>query len=184
MPAPPARYNGWVAEVIVRAERPDDAAAITTVVTAAFPTAAEATLVERLRDADALTGTWVAEHDGTIVGHVAFSPVTIEDNGGKHSTAVGLGPVAVAPTQQRRGVGVALIEHGLAQLHRDGHALVVVLGSPAYYPRFGFVRADLHGIGWEHEAPPEAFMVRELVHGAATSQPGIVRYHPAFADCG
>ena len=163
---------------IVRPEREDDHGAVETVLLDAFESPLEAHLVQALREAGALTLSLVAEIDGQVVGHVAFSPVSIAREGGTYD-AVGLAPVAVLETHQRKGIGAALIEAGLESLRRDGHALVVLLGHPSYYPRFGFSRADGFGLRWEHDAPPEAFMALELVPGAA--QPGVVRYHPAFA---
>lgn len=113
----------------------------------------------------------VAEKDGEIVGHVAFSPVEI------HGQAVnwyGLGPVAVRPDKQRQGIGARLIEAGLYQIKTHGAAGCVVLGDPGYYARFGF-KADpaLHFPG----VPVEYF--QRLDFGDDTRQ-GVVVYHRAF----
>lgn len=163
---------------IVRPERDEDHHAVASVLLDAFESPLEAHLVQALRDAGALTLSLVAEVDGQVAGHIAFSPVSIAREGETYE-AVGLAPVAVLGSHQRRGIGGVLIEAGLEALRRDGHALVVLLGHPSYYPRFGFSRADGFGLRWEHDAPPEAFMALELVPGAA--RPGVVRYHPAFA---
>lgn len=158
----------------VRAELPDDAAAIRAVICEAFGQEGEADLVEALRAAGALTCSLVAIVDDAIVGHVAFSPVHVDA-----TPAIGLAPVAVRVAHQRRGIGDALIREGLARLAAAGHELVIVLGHPRYYPRFGFVPAHQRGISWEHPVDPASLMVLELRPGAA--RPGVVRYHPAFA---
>lgn len=125
---------------LVRAERPGDSNAIHDVIEAAFAGAThasgtEAAIVAALRAAGVLSLSLVAEEKGKIVGHVAFSPVAVEDG------AVGwfgLGPVAVRPDRQRRGIGDALIAEGLGRLKAAEAAGCVVLGDPAYYGRFGF----------------------------------------------
>lgn len=163
----------------VRLEEPGDIAAIATVHRAAFPTDLEARLVDALRDAGRLVVSVVAEADGQVVGHVAFSPVTVEgiDLGG-----VGLAPLAVLPAWQRRGVGSALVPAGLAACRGLGARFVVVLGEPAYYGRFGFLRADALGLTNEYHPGPE-FQVLALVAGGLPS-PGLVRYAPEFAAFG
>lgn len=161
----------------IRPERPDDAPAIRRVHEQAFERAGEAELVAALRVAGAAVVSLVAEDRGVIVGHVLFSPVAIGDDG---ATGLGLGPVAVLPERQRRGIGAALIRHGLAECGRLGHGVVVVLGHPGYYPRFGFVRASARGLRCEYDAPDDAFMVVELTPGALRGGGGLVRYHPEF----
>ena len=174
--------------MIVRDERPEDAAAVRHVLEHAFGQAEEADLVDRLRLAGAVTVSAVAT-DGTvdcgaasgrIIGHILFSRVTI---GGRHpaAPAVGLAPMAVTPEHQRRGVGTALVETGLTRCREGGVGLVVVLGHPDYYPRFGFRPAHLSGLSCEYDSPPEAFMVLELEDGALGACTGVVRYHPVFA---
>jgi putative acetyltransferase len=163
--------------VRIRPEGADDAAAIHAVNAAAFPTADEADLVDALRAAHAVLLSLVAEaDDGAIVGHVLFSPVTI-DRPGTSAVAVGLAPMAVAPSHQRRGVGGRLIAAGLDALRAAGEKAVVVLGHPAYYPRFGFRPAADLGLRWEggHD---DAFFALELVPGALAGPPGVVRYRP------
>lgn len=162
----------------MRQEAPSDAAAIRAVLVDAFETPAEADLVERLREAGALVLSMVAVLDGEVVAHVAYSPVTIGDD---DAPAIGLAPVAVLGAHQRRGLGGALIRASLDRLRELGHRVVVLLGSPDYYPRFGFVPAARHDVGCEYDAPPECFMLLELVAGAAAGLHGTARYHPAFA---
>ena len=127
--------------VRIRSETPVDETAISTVITAAFLEAEhsdgnEAKIVERLREGASLTVSIVAADGDRIVGHVAFSPVTID---GRSDGWFGLGPVAVVSDRQRDGIGSALIEAGLAQLRLQGSRGCVVLGEPGYYGRFGFV---------------------------------------------
>src|SRR5262245_15027160 len=144
----------------IRPEVPADAAAIRRVLEAAFPTAVEAHLVDRLRAEGHLINSLVAEDDGAIVGYIAFSPVRI-DGAAVDETALGLAPRAVVPGHQRRGVGGDLVREGLAACERAGCGFVVVLGEPVYYRRFGFDRGDRRGLGNEYGAD-EAFMVLEF----------------------
>lgn len=163
----------------VREETPSDVASIFALNAAAFETDAEARLVDALRNANALTSSLVAQQSGHIVGHAAFSPVTITD-GQRVTTAVGLGPMAVLPQRQRGGVGSALVHEGLRALATQDVSLCIVLGHPNYYPRFGFERACLHGIRWEHDVPDDVFFVKALRNGALDEVRGIVRYRPEF----
>jgi putative acetyltransferase len=89
--------------------------------------------------------------------------------------------MAVLPAYQRRGIGSQLVEAGLTACHPTLYGVVVVLGHPHYYPRFGFTPAKLHGIVWEHDAPDEAFMVKEIQEGALAQTRGVVKYRPEFA---
>jgi putative acetyltransferase len=162
----------------VRAEQPGDAAAIRRVHERAFGRANEAVLVDALRDAGAHVVSLVAEDDdGAVVGHIVFSRVAVGDGGG----GLGLGPVAVVPERQGLGLGSLLVRRGLAECRRYGHGVVIVLGHPGFYPRFGFVPASTRGLRSEYNAPDDAFLVVELVPGALGAARGLVRYHPAFA---
>jgi putative acetyltransferase len=171
--------------VIVRDERPEDVVAIRAVVTAAFERSDEAALVDALREAGAATFSLVAEHEGHVVGHVAFSPVTIlpivPEPSAASPTASGLAPLAVLPALHHRGVGSALVRAGLDRCRSADVAVVVVLGSPAYYGRFGFVDAARHHVRCEYEAPPGAFQLLELQPGALSGGPALARYRKEFA---
>ena len=132
----------------------------------------EAEIVDALRAADALFLSLVACEADAVVGHVAFSPVTIDK---EHRGWFGLGPVAVLPGYQRRGIGKALIGTGLGELRRRRAGGCVVLGDPDYYARFGFVadpRLRLAGV------PPTHF--RRLAFNPELPS-GRVEYHSAFA---
>ncbi len=175
--------------MIIRDERPEDAADVRRVLERAFEQTDEADLVDRLRLAGAVTVSAVAASDpddgetapDRVIGHILFSPITI-DGRQPPLPAVGLALMAVDPAHQRRGVGTALVETGLARCREQGVGVVVVLGHPDYYPRFGFRTAHLSGLSSEYDSPPEAFMALELTAGALDRCSGLVRYRPAFAD--
>ncbi|MGE8687962.1 MAG: GNAT family N-acetyltransferase [Achromobacter sp.] len=130
----------------------------------------EGRIIDSLREAGALTLSLVAWEDGRMAGHIAFSPVTVSDGS---SDWYGLGPVAVRPDRQGRGIGAALLREGLARLRALGAAGCVVLGDPGYYGRFGFARAALTYPG----VPPEYFMALSFTRPAQ----GEVAYHAAFS---
>ncbi|NHF73647.1 GNAT family N-acetyltransferase [Paracoccus xiamenensis] len=160
---------------LIRPETPADAAAISALTTAAFAGAehsdgTEAQIVARLRDAGALLLSLVAERDGEIIGHVAFSDVTID---GKDRGWVGLGPVSVSPGLQAGGIGSALIRDGISRL-KSSRKGCVVLGDPGYYTRFGFAVAP--GLTYP-DVQAEYFMALSW-DGPAPM--GEVAYHPAF----
>jgi len=161
--------------LVIREEAPADVAAIHAVERRAFDRAGEADLVDRLRADGALLVSLVADLDGHIVGHVAFSPVAIEGA----RDVVGLGPVAVLPALQTCAIGARMIEEGLARARERGARAAVVLGHPDYYPRFGFVVSTRFGIRYP-DVPEDAFMAAELEPGALAGARGAVRYHPAF----
>ena len=163
----------------IRSERRTDAAAVRLVNERAFGQPDEADIVDRLRERAAAYIGLVAVSDGEVVGHIAFSRVTIEPPRLALS-AFGLAPMAVLPRLQQTGIGSALVREGLAACRRAGGGAVFVLGHPAYYPRFGFEPAADRGIRSEYDVPPEAFMVLELRVGALDGVEGIARYDPAL----
>lgn len=146
----------------------------------AFPTDAEANLVDAIRGCTAPQVSLVAVGPaGEVIGHILFTPVEIRSPEGA-GQALGLGPMAVAPGCQRRGVGAALIEAGLGACRAAGAPVVVVLGHSDYYPRFGFRPAWDAGLYYGEPGPNPAFMVCELERGALGGRSGEVVYHPAF----
>ncbi len=147
---------------------------------AAFGRGEEADLIDRLRARAASYLAFVAVDGGAMVGHIAFTPVTV-DRAPAGFSALGLAPMAVLPGHQRQGVGAALVRAGLAACRKVGADGVFVLGHPAYYPRFGFEPAAPYGIGNEYGAPPKAFMVKSLTPGALGDVTGTARYDPALA---
>ncbi len=165
----------------IRPEKPEDVPAISTLNEAAFPTSAEADLVDSLRDQDAHVLSLVAVDGDQVVGHILFSPVVIETESGPID-ALGLAPMSVLPDRQRGGIGSRLVTAGLTQCTALDYPAVVVLGHPDYYPRFGFIQADRQGITCEFPSPPESFMIKELRPGALDGRSGIAKYHAAFRD--
>ncbi len=147
---------------------------------AAFGTSAEADLVDLLRPKAGKLVSLVAEVDDTVVGHVLFSPVSLSAH--DNLNIMGLGPMAVAPDHQRKGIGSALVREGLEQCKQLGCQAVVVLGHAEYYPRFGFVPAARYAIRSEFDVPEDVFMIAELVAGALRGASGVVRYDEAFGS--
>jgi putative acetyltransferase len=167
--------------VEIRAERPADAAAISLVTVAAFHDVpqggqAEARIIEGLRKAGALTVSLVAAEAGDIIGHVAFSPVTIAMAQGATAQGAwyGLGPVAVRPDRQGQGVGRVLIEAGIRRLRALQAAGCVVLGDPRYYCHFGFESDSALTYG----GTPSPYFQRLMLGGPPAR--GEVAYHSAF----
>ena len=164
--------------LIIRPEIPQDHRAVFAVNAAAFETSSEADLVEALRARAQPTVSLVAELDGLVVGHIFFSPVIAAAD--RSIRIMGLGPMAVAPEYQDRGIGSALVRAGLDACQELGVCAVVVLGHPGYYPRFGFEPASHFGICCEYEVPEDTFMALELAAGSLRGVRGQVTYHEAF----
>lgn len=160
--------------VSVRPARPGDYAAISTIVTAAFGRADEAAIVEALRVEGAALVELVAEDAGSIVGHVLFSRMQARPA----AFVAALGPLAVTPQRQRHGVGSALARQGIEACGFLGAAAIVVLGHPAYYPRFGFSAEAAATIRSPFAGLP-AFMALELQPEALAS-PIDLAYPAAF----
>lgn len=167
--------------MIVRAEVAGDVSAVAAVNRAAFGQPDEAELVDRLRAMAQPRVSLVAVDGDTVIGHIFFSPVTIEQ-APRESLWMGLAPMAVQPDHQRLGIGSGLVREGLGACRVLGADGVVVLGHPHYYPRFGFAPAGRFGLRSEYEVPDDTFMALALVSGALTRVAGLVRYAPAFAD--
>jgi putative acetyltransferase len=166
--------------ISIRLECPEDIAAIRVVNEAAFEESAEADIVDVLRDACPDILSLVAESDGEIVGHILFSPVTIED-GPQSMQGMGLAPMAVTPNHQRQGIGSKLVEAGLEILREQGRPFVIVLGHPEFYPRFGFVPASRQGLRSQWESVPDAaFMVVVLDEASMVGVTGVARYRDEF----
>jgi len=161
--------------IAVRDEAPDDVAAIRAVNDAAFDQPLEGRIVDALRSHGAVRLSLVAEVEGRVVGHLLFSPVTSAGGEG-----LGLGPMAVTPDQQRRGIGAALIEAALARLRAAGFPFIVVLGHHEYYTRFGFVPASRYGLRCEWDVPNEAFLVHVIDPAGTAAAAGLIRYRPEF----
>jgi len=163
----------------VRPETSEDIDSVRHVNEQAFSQEEEAEIVAKLRDRAALTVSLVAVQENEIVGHIAFSPAAIESESLSFEAVV-LAPMAVLPAYQKQGIGGQLIRTGLEECRSLGYEVVVVLGHPTYYPRFGFVPAKPKGITCEFEVPEEAFMVLELREGALRGRSGMVKFQPEF----
>lgn len=166
--------------VLIRSETSADVGAIAELTVAAFRTLAvsnqtEQFVIAALRAAKALTISLVAEADGRVVGHIAFSPVTISDGS---PDWYGLGPVSVLPEYQRRGIGSALIQEGLSRLKDLGARGCCLVGHPGYYQRFGFRNVP----GLVVEGVPQEVIFALSFDGPVPQ--GRVEFHPGFkADC-
>ncbi|MGH8886645.1 MAG: GNAT family N-acetyltransferase [Egibacteraceae bacterium] len=164
-------------DVSIRPESPRDHAAVRAVHAAAFGHAAEADLVDALRDSPAWVPQFslVAESDGGIVGHVLLTRVAIATGAG-----LALAPLGVLPHRQRRGVGSALVRAVLEAAATAGEPLVVVLGDPAYYGRFGFLPASRYGVTCAYDVSDEVFQALPLPTYSGAPR-GLVRYPEPFS---
>jgi putative acetyltransferase len=163
--------------VVVRPEAITDHAAIRQVNGLAFGGEDEARLVDALRDSGHVRTSLVAEADGVVVGHILFSDLPIMTQKGE-VMGLSLAPLAVVPSHQRRGIGSMLAREGLRVCRDAGHRVVVVLGHPEFYPRFGFSANMGEPLKSPYSGP--AFMALELVPGALRGIEGEVRYPPPF----
>ena len=163
-------------EIDIRSETIDDIGPIAEVTVAAFQTLEisnhiEQFIIEALRAAKVLTLSLVAVIDGRVIGHIAFSPVTISDG---TQDWYGLGPVSVLPKYQRQGIGKALIHEGLSRLKSMQARGCCLVGHPEYYKKFGFDNIP----GLVHEGvPPEVFLA--LPFDGKTPR-GSVTFHEGF----
>lgn len=168
--------------ISVRTEQPGDTPSIRRVIEQAFGRTQEADVVDKLRSTCAGYLSLVALVDDTLVGHILFSPATIETPDGIIE-GMGMAPVSVLPDHQRRGVGYELIRTGLSRLKAQGCPFVIVLGHPEYYPRYGFERASLHNIRCQWgNVPDEAFMILVMDKTALAGVSGVARYRSEWDD--
>jgi putative acetyltransferase len=173
----------------VRNKLPGDEAQICEVTKSAFETSefghnGEAGLIDQLRSEGAAAISLVAEYENQIVGHILFSPATIEWTS-RSSTGLGLAPVSVVPEFQRQRIGSRLIEAGLEAAANGTSEFVIVLGHPDYYPKFGFTPASASNVRCEFEGvPDEAFMIRWAEQSGPCDDSGIAKYHSAFSTLG
>lgn len=145
---------------------------------AAFGGSDEAALVDKLRADGHVLLSLVAEFESRIVGHILFSRMWIKTPTSVLVSAVALAPIAVLPERQRQGIGGQLIRHGLELLRGQGEKIVIVLGHPGYYPKFGFSVEKARLL--ESPFPAEAYMAIELSPGALDGVRGAVVYPAAF----
>jgi putative acetyltransferase len=161
---------------MIRHARPTDHAAIRAVVEAAFDKAEEADLIERLREAGDVMFELVEETEGEIVGHILYSRLWADSL----NLYAALAPLAVRPDRQRDGIGKRLTIASIDTAREFGAHAVVVLGHPAYYPKFGFSAEAAARLNSSFSGSP-AFMALALEPGALDA-PLLVAYPDAFAD--
>jgi putative hydrolase of the HAD superfamily len=166
----------------LRPETPADVPGVRVVEESAFGRATEANLVDLCRQRGKVGLSLVAVRDGNIVGHVLFTPVTL-DPPRPGWRGLGLGPIAVLPEFQRTGIGSQLMQTGLEMCREWGFDFVVLLGDPNYYSRFGFIPAKEFGLDNEYGVEDE-FMARELKPGVLKGTRALVRYVPEFKETG
>jgi len=169
-------YEPMNPKIVIRNETHDDISAITEVTIAAFKTLeisnhTEQFIIEALRVARALTVSLVAEMDGQVIGHIAFSPVTISDG---TPNWYGLGPVSVFPEHQRKGIGKALIKEGLSRLKDMNAQGCCLVGHPDYYRNLGFKNIS----GLVHEGVPQEVFFALSFDGRTPL--GTVAFHEGF----
>ena len=166
--------------ISVRLEEARDHDHVHAINLAAFEGGPEADLVDTLRSSCPDHLSLVAEEEGRVVGHILFTPVTVESSGGEFE-GMGLAPMAVTPERHRSGIGSLLVRRGLEVLRDQSCPFVVVLGHPEYYPRFGFERASAFGLRSQWDGvPDEAFMVLVVDHGTLPDGGGVARYRDEF----
>jgi putative acetyltransferase len=165
----------------IRKEIPADHDAVHYVVARAFGQEVEAEMVDKLRDGRMAVVSLVAVVDNSIVGHILFSPVTIEPEI-ENFKALVLAPVSVLPEYQDKGIGAQLITAGLEECRRLGYGAIFLVGQPEYYPRFGFVPAAENSIRCEFEVPEQAWMVLELKPDTLSGRTGTVFFQPEFKE--
>jgi putative acetyltransferase len=167
--------------ITIRPESPGDVESVFVVYLAAFGRLQEPVLVQSLRENQGLLLSLVAVSEGSLVGGVAFSAITLEPTAPGLRLA-GLGPLAVLPDYQGRGIGSRLVRTGLQQCLELGVAAVFLVGEPEFYSRFGFGRASIFGIRCEFDVPEAYWLVQELHPQALAGVQGLARYRSEFHE--
>jgi len=162
----------------IREERADDVAAVRNMNRRAFGQDQESNIVDALRANGAALLSLVATLDDRVVGHIMYSPLTI----GGNVTGAALGPMAVLPEHQRQGIGSKLVKVGNQKLKDAGYPFIIVVGHADYYPRFGFKRANEHGITCEWDLPDDVFMLLVLDQAKMESVSGLATYRHEFSS--
>jgi putative acetyltransferase len=166
--------------VTIRPEHPDDIVSVRALNEKVFGQPTEAAIVDSIRATCPDAVSLVAVDDSQIVGHIFFSPVFVSGERGTIQ-GMGLAPMAVLPERQRQGVGSKLVQAGIDVIRERNCPLIIVLGHPEYYPRFGFVPASLHGLSCQWDGvPDEAFMALILDEATMTNVSGTIRYRDEF----
>jgi len=169
-------------DIKIREEIFQDIEAIRAIINQAFSQPQEANIVDKLRaNCDGLLSL-VALQDEKIIGHILFSPVTIEGSLGILK-GMGLAPMALLAQFQRQGVGSELVQAGIESLRKSKCPFIIVLGHPEYYPRFGFERASRYRIKSQWEGvPDQAFMILWLDKTMTNHVSGVAKYRDEFNE--
>ncbi len=162
----------------IREERPDDIAAVRELNRRAFGQDQEGNIVDALMANGAALLSLVATLNDRVVGHIMYSPVSIDGKG----RGAALGPMAVIPERQRQGIGSKLIEAGNQKLKDAGCPFIIVVGHADYYPRFGFRPASEHGIKCEWDVPDDVFMLLVLDQAKMEGVSGLAKYRHEFSS--
>ncbi|HXY74569.1 MAG TPA: N-acetyltransferase [Dehalococcoidales bacterium] len=170
----------------IRPETKKDIEAIRRVNGEAFGRKVEGEMIDKLRCRGVMPISLVAEQNGEVIGHIQFNPCEVKSVA-SNFTIMTLGSMAVIPSLQKKGIGSQLVKAGFDECRRLGENVVVVLGHPSYYPRFGFVPARAKGIDCEFvEAPDDAWMVMEFKTGSIAGRTGTAyfprEYREAFDE--
>lgn len=167
----------------IRPETKKDFPKITQVNDSSFGQKNEGKLIEKLRQTENYIPelSLVAELDDKIIGHILLYPITIHSDISKFQS-ISLGPMAVTPVHQHKGIGSRLVKEGLEAAKKLGHRSVIVVGHPEYYPKFGFKRASQWNIKVPFEVPDDAFLALELVEGELEGKRGTVEYPEEFNE--
>jgi len=162
-------------------ETAQDQAGIRSVHRLAFQRDDEADVVDRLRENCPVFISLVAKIGEDVLGHILFTPARLIQNQGWSIKGLGLAPLAVLPEYQGQGIGTGLCIEGLTRAALGDYPFVVVLGHPAYYPKFGFKPASTYGIRCAYEdVPDEAFMIKILKPRILSGVKGVVYYRQEF----
>jgi len=161
----------------IREEQPGDIIGIHEVNRLAFGQDQEANIIDALRTNEALLISLVAVLNGQVVGHIAYSPLSVGEVMG-----AALGPMAVLPELQRKGIGSRLVRTGNQKMKDAGCPFIVVVGHASYYPRFGFTPASAQGITSEWDVPDDTFMILVLNRAKMRSVSGLAKYQREFSS--
>jgi putative acetyltransferase len=169
--------------VSIRPEKSEDCQSIYNVNKLAFNGEVEAKLVNNLRKTKGFIPelSLVAIKGDEVIGHILFSIIHIQTDT-KNIPVLALAPMAVLPKHQKQGIGSMLVREGLTKCKDLGYGVVILVGHPDYYPRFGFTPARKKGLKLPFDAPNEAFMVYEIIPQALMGIKGTVVYPPEFAE--